>query len=107
MKIREFEIGAVYQIKNRAFFDVLFFIIKNDMPTPISVNPECSKYRIDSMLYLGSVSSKDIMSVNSKIGEICYKFLTNGEYVYSFATSWFDPLDYEDIKKASGPSHHV
>ena len=99
MKTYAFEVGALYRIKNEHFFSVMFFTTSNNRIHAINLR-NCSNYKLDSLLYLGCASTREVLNMEGLNSEsACYKFLTNGSIVYSFVTAWLDPVDHKCIEK--------
>jgi hypothetical protein len=101
MNVKNFETGDLYSVGNKNFFSVMFFTAPKGLVRMICLE-DCDRFMHDGLLYLGQVKSKNILTVDYGISDSCYKFLTDSLYVYSFTSSWIDPIDYEDIKKISG-----
>ena len=90
--------GEVYSVTNSQFFSVMFYFVENKHIQTILA--DTAKFYMHSLLYLGEVEVKDVVGLNYHVGEVCYRFMTRGVYVYSFTAAWFD-LDYDDIERVS------
>ena len=95
-KADPFKVGEIYSVENINFFLTMFFTIGDGTFNTL----QASTVGVDnnSLLYLGmeDVSSAFEFERNNPWSSNAFKFLSGGQYYYSFRDVWFD----SDFKEA-------